>query len=98
MAAQSVSDVATCVEAVAVTRVPFQFGELAQSSRIDESATSDGAEALLGFYAPYARYQHENALIHTNGRQDHYLSSAITDERANAYKMMALSVKRLIGS
>lgn len=84
------------VEAVSVTRVPFDNHDLQNSRRVEVTGSSDGAEGTVGYYIDYARYQHENALIHLNGREDHYLSSAITDERANAYKIMALEIRKLM--
>lgn len=84
------------VRSVSLERVPFKDSPLSESVRVDVSATAEGADAVIGYYEAYAKYQHENALIHLNGRQDHYLSSAITDERANVYKIMATQVKVLL--
>lgn len=83
------------VEAVAVERVPYQEGDLARSVRVEETRSADGTQVTVGFYLPYAHYQHEGDFVHQQGRQ-HYLSSAVSDERATAYRMAAVAVRRLL--
>lgn len=73
------------VKEVAVSRTPLEEGTLRNSAAVHEEKSG----AAIHYDGPYAAYQHFKLnLRHETGR-DHFLSSAVLDEVANARDIAA---------
>lgn len=81
---------------VSNSRVPIEEGDLERSGVVSEV---DADTVAISYDTPYAVRQHEDLTYkHDAGRSAKYLSIACKSEAATAGKIVATTVKRVVGS
>lgn len=76
-------------------QVPHEEGTLERSGR----ATTEGLVGAVSYNTPYAVAQHEDlTFAHDPGRRAKYLENAFNSERGTVARLIAVAIRRKVGT